>query len=84
MSSLVYITASDCHLCGDGRPVVARLADEIGASVRELDWDGVEAQALLRSGGALFPPALYLDDRLLGFGRLSERRLRKLMRTVPA
>ena len=84
MSTLVYITATDCHLCGDGRPIVARLADETGASVRELDWDGDEAQMLLERGGALFPPALYLDDRLLGFGRLSERRLRKLMRTVPA
>lgn len=84
MSTLVYITATDCHLCADGRAIVARLADEIGAPVRELDWDGVEARALLERGGALFPPALYLDDRLLGFGRLSERRLRKLTRTVPA
>lgn len=84
MSSLVYITAKNCHLCSDGRPIVARLAEESRAPVRELDWDGAEAQALLKRGGALFPPALYLDDRLLGFGRLSERRLRKLMRTVPA
>ncbi len=84
MSTLVYITATDCHLCGAGRPIVARLAEEIGAPVRELDWDGAEAQALLERGGALFPPALYVDDRLLGFGRLSERRLRKLMGAVPA
>lgn len=84
MSSLVYIAAKDCHLCSDGRAIVTRLAGEIGAPVRELDWDAVDAQILLERGGVLFPPALYLDDLLLGFGRLSERRLRKLMRTVPA
>jgi hypothetical protein len=84
VSTLVYLTAKNCHLCGDGRAIVARLADAIGASVRELDWDDVEAETLRARGGALFPPALYADDRLLGFGRLSERRLRTLVRTVPA
>lgn len=84
MSVLVFVTAPDCHLCAHGRPIVERLARSIGSSIRELGWDDEEAAALIRRDGVPFPPALYLDGRLLGFGRLSERRLRRLARAVPA
>ncbi len=79
---LLYITAPGCHLCERGRPIVAALAAENGFDVREVDWDDAAAREATERDGVLFPPAVYLDERLLGYGRLSERRLRKQVATV--
>jgi hypothetical protein len=81
---LVYLTTPDCAFCTDGRAVVQRLAREIGLMFAEIPWDSAQGRALVERDGAFFPPAVYLDDRLLGYGRLSERRLRKQLARVPA
>ena len=77
---LVYVTAPNCHLCEHGREVVDRLAAEKGFAVEEIAWDSERATALIERDGVALPPALYLGEDLVGFGRLSERRLRKLLR----
>jgi hypothetical protein len=81
---LVYLTSPDCAFCTDGRAIVQRLASEMGLVIAELAWDSPRGKSLVKRGGAFFPPAVYLDDRLLGYGRLSERRLRKQLARVPA
>jgi hypothetical protein len=81
---LVYLTSPDCAFCTDGRAIVQRLAREMGLDVSELSWDSPRGRALVAQGGAYFPPAVYLDDRLLGYGRVSERKLRKQLAKVPA
>jgi hypothetical protein len=80
---LVFLTAPDCAFCTDGRGIVQRVADELGLEYAELPWDSARGQALVERGGAFFPPAIYLDERLLGYGRVSERKLRKLLAVVP-
>ncbi len=70
----VYVTGADCHLCGHGREVLARL--ELPA--REIDVESDEAAALAEAGVPLsFLPVLLDEDRVLAYGRLSEKRLRK-------
>jgi hypothetical protein len=81
---LVYLTAPDCAFCTDGRPIVQRLGREMGLEVAELAWDSPRGKALVGRESAFFPPAVYLDDRLLGYGRVSERKLRKQLAKVPA
>ncbi len=76
---LVYLTAPDCHLCEHGREIVASLAEERGFAVQEIAWDSAEGVALIERDGVPFPPALYLGDTLLAYGRLSARRLRRLL-----
>lgn len=79
---LLYVSAPDCHLCERGRSIVNDLAAEAGLEVVELGWSDATARGLTERDVVPFPPALYLDDRLLGYGRLSERRLRKQMAGV--
>ena len=81
---LLYVSAPDCHLCEDGRRIVEALARGAGLGVVELRWSEARARELTERDGVPFPPAVYLDDRLLGYGRLSARRLRKVLAQVPA
>jgi hypothetical protein len=82
--SLTYVTAPNCHFCEEGRAIVVHLAQESGFPVEEVEWGSAQATKLTKHEPPLFPPAVYLDEKLLGYGRLSERRLRKLMREVAA
>lgn len=71
---LVLITGRSCHLCDHARGVLA----ELGFSAREVDVDSDEAGGLARSGVPLaFLPVLLDRDHVLGYGRLSERALRR-------
>ena len=71
---LVLVTGRDCHLCEHARNVLAGL----GLSARELDVESDEASELARSGVPLaFLPVLWDGSRVLAYGRLSERRLRR-------
>jgi glutaredoxin len=71
---LVLITGTSCHLCDHARDVLAQL----GLSARELDIASDEAEELARSGAPLaFLPVLLDGGRVLAYGRLSERALRK-------
>jgi hypothetical protein len=76
----VYVTAPDCHLCENGREIVGRLAAEKGFAVEEISWDSERGAQLVARDGAPFPPALYLGETLLAYGRVSERRLRRLLK----
>lgn len=71
---LLLVTASDCHLCAHARRVLA----ELGLGAREVDVESPEARALAAAGVALaFLPVLWDGERVLAYGRLSERALRR-------
>ena len=71
---LLLITAPDCHLCAHARDVLYAL----GVDAREVDVAGAEAQELKARGVPLvFLPVLWDGERVLGYGRLSERALRR-------
>jgi hypothetical protein len=82
--ALVYVTSPDCTLCIEGAELVDRLRSEFGLTMIELAWESPEGNALVEQAGLLFPPALFLDGHLLGYGRLSERRLRKELSRLAA
>ncbi|HSP70789.1 MAG TPA: hypothetical protein VLN26_00365 [Gaiellaceae bacterium] len=71
---LLYVTGADCHLCDHGRDVLASL----GLDTREVDVDSADGFALAQRGIPLsFLPVLTDGERVLAYGRLSEKRLRK-------
>lgn len=73
-SDLLLVTAADCHLCAHARTVLAALS----LNAREIDVGSEEAAALAARGVPLaFLPVLVDGERVLAYGRLSERRLRK-------
>ena len=80
-SRLTLVTAVDCHLCGHARSVAHRLAAELKLEIEELAWESPEAD-VVRRDGVPFPPALYVGDELLGYGRISEGGVRRRLAGV--
>lgn len=74
MTPLVYVTTDDCHLCEHGR----ELLDALGVERSEIGAASPEAAELAAAGIPLsFLPVLTDGERVLGYGRLSEKRLRR-------
>lgn len=71
---LVLITSRDCHLCARAREVLSSLSLE----AREIDVKSSEAHELAASGVPLaMLPVLWDGERVLAYGRFSERALRR-------
>ena len=80
-SRLTLFTAADCHLCAHARSVAQRLAADLKTEINEIAWESPEAD-LVRRDGVPFPPALYVDDELLGYGRISEGGVKRRLTRV--
>ena len=74
---VTLIVANDCHLCERARQVLATISKETTVALREVSWQSEEGISLVRRDGVPFPPVLYISDSLAGYGRLSERALRR-------
>jgi hypothetical protein len=73
-SDLLLVTSEGCHLCEHARTTLASL----GLQARELSVESEVARRLASQGVPLaFLPVLLDGTRLVAYGRLSERRLRK-------
>lgn len=72
--SLVLVTTDDCHFCEHAHEVLATL----GIAPREISVESAEAAELAGRGVPLaFLPALMDGERVIAYGRFSEKRLRK-------
>jgi len=74
---VTLITAADCHLCEHARKVLRSLAEETDMVVSEVLWESDQGHLLIRRDGVAFPPAVYVDGVLAGYGRISERALQR-------
>lgn len=71
---LVLITGRDCHLCERAHEVLGLLS----LKAHEIDVDSPEAHELAASGVPLaMLPVLWDGERVLAYGRFSERALRR-------
>ena len=71
---LVLVTNEDCQFCGRAHAVLA----ELGVGAREISVDSTEARALAERAIPLaFLPVLTDGERVIAYGRFSEKRLRK-------
>ena len=74
MAELVFVTARDCHFCEHGREVLTALDVE----AREVSVESAEAEEFAARGVPLaFLPVLTDGERVLAYGRFSEKRLRR-------
>ena len=84
MSRITLLTKSDCQLCEHAKQVLARVACDVPITVEEIDFASETGRRLAAGAGMLFAPGVLLDGQPFGYGRLSERKLRKaLTRTAP-
>ena len=81
MGELILVTTHDCHFCARAHAVL----EELGIEARELPVASAEAEALAARGIPLaFLPVLTDGERVIAYGRFSERRLRTELLTEPA
>lgn len=72
--TLVLVTATDCHLCERARQVLG----DLGVLAREISVDSEQAAALAERGIPLtLLPVLIDGERVVAYGRFSEKRLRR-------
>jgi hypothetical protein len=72
---VTYVTAPRCHFCERGRAILADLADHLPLAVREVELDSGEGRRIAARCRVPYPPVVLVDGELVGFGRLSVRRL---------
>ena len=79
MSGFILLTASDCHLCAHGRELLGELEASGLLTWREVDADSDEGHRLAAGAPPLRPVLYDQDERVVGYGRLSTKRLRRLL-----
>lgn len=77
--TITYVTAPACHLCDHGRQVLDELSRHLPLDVIEVDLHSQPGRQLLATHRFAFPPAVIVDGRLIAHGRLSVRRLARLL-----
>jgi len=77
MRRLVLLTSQDCHLCAHGREVLGALASEGLLSWQEVDAESAEGLRLAAAAPPLRPVLFDPDGRVVAYGRLSPKRLRR-------
>ena len=76
-TKVTLLTQEACSFCGDAKELLDRLAREYPLEVVELDLGSEEGMALAAAGGIMFPPGIFVDGEAFGYGRPSERKLRR-------
>ena len=74
---VTLLTAEGCHYCAHARDVLARLTQAWPLAVTEVPLETDEGERLALRDGVAFPPGVYLEGALFGYGRLSEGKLRR-------
>ncbi|MBT8192344.1 MAG: glutaredoxin [Acidimicrobiia bacterium] len=74
---ILIVTSPACHLCEQAKDVLERLSGDYPLTWREVDMASPEGSDIVRSSRAPFPPMIVVGGQLYGYGRLSEKKLRK-------
>jgi hypothetical protein len=77
MIEIVVLSQPDCRFCELAEEILGRVGQEYPLIIRKVRLDSEEGQLLAIRHGVLFAPGVLLDGRLLSYGRLSERLLRR-------
>src|SRR5258708_32823220 len=84
MTEITLLTQEDCGLCEHAKKVLARVGADYPLEVTEIDLASEQGQALATQARVQFAPGVLVDGRPFGYGRLSERRLRRALARAAA
>ena len=79
VTRVTLLTQADCGYCDHAKTVLSRVGQDFPLEVTQVSLDSAEGRALATRHGVLFAPGILLDGNGFGYGRLSERRLRKAL-----
>ena len=74
---VTLLTAEGCHYCAHAKEILARLAQEWPLAVEEISIHTPDGSERALRDGIAFPPGIYVNGALFGYGRLSEGKLRQ-------
>lgn len=74
---VTLLTQADCAYCDHAKQVLAEVGLDHPLVVEEVGLDTEEGRVLATRHAVLFAPGILIDGETFGYGRLSERRLRK-------
>lgn len=75
--NVLLLTQEGCAACERTRALFDRLGADYPLSITVLDLKEPEAQLMAQRADILFPPGIFLDGEAIGYGRMSERKLRR-------
>ena len=84
MTEITLLTQEDCAYCEHAKQVLARVGEDHPLKITEIGIRGAEGRALAARAGVMFAPGLLVDGRPFGYGRISERRLRRTLQRLAA
>ena len=79
VTAITLLTAPSCRLCDDAKVVLDRVAIDFDLTIETLSIDTARGQALMIEHQVIFPPGVLINDKPFSYGRLSERRLRRML-----
>ena len=82
MTRVTVLTQADCALCDHAKRVLTSVARDVPLTVEEIALDSPEGRRMATEGTVLFAPGIFIDGQPFGYGRLSERKLRKALNTA--
>lgn len=77
MTTVTLLTRAECALCEHAKAVLARVGADHPLTVEEIGLDTRTGREMAVGHGVLLAPGILLDGRLHGYGRLSEKKLRR-------
>ncbi len=79
MIAVTLLSQADCSLCEHAKGVLARVGQDYPLEVTEIDLASPKGRDFAARAGVMFAPGMLLDGRPFGYGRISERRLRRVL-----
>ena len=79
MTVITLLTQADCAFCEHARKVLARVGADYPVEVTEIDLASEQGRALAAQARVQFAPGVLVDGQPFGYGRLSERKLRRAL-----
>jgi glutaredoxin len=76
---IILLTQPACGMCDFAKKILARLGEDHPLSVTEIDLGTELGRRLATEAGVMFAPGVLVDGRPFSYGRLSERKLRRLL-----
>ena len=84
MTEITLLTQADCGYCEHARQVLSRVGEGHPLEVTEISLASEQGRALAAQAGVHFAPGVLVDGRPFGYGRISERRLRRTLHQLAA
>jgi glutaredoxin len=84
VTAITLLTQEDCAYCEHAKKVLSRVGEDHPLEITEISLTSEPGRALAARAGVHFAPGLLVDGRPFGYGRISERRLRRALHRLAA